>query len=103
MPQKKSLKQIERQQRKKDSKDKEKEKGGRVTKTIGALDIEEIDSEDLMEQLQKMKAVTPTGLAIHYSLKVSMAKKLLDQLQKDKVVEMVSRSHNLKVYALTAD
>ncbi|MEE8325464.1 MAG: hypothetical protein V3R58_00325 [candidate division NC10 bacterium] len=101
MPQKKSLKQIERQQRKKDSKDKE--KGGRVTKTIGALDIEEIDSEDLMEQLQKMKAVTPTGLAIHYSLKVSMAKKLLDQLQKDKVVEMVSRSHNLKVYALTAD
>jgi len=101
MPQKKSLKQIERQQRKKDSKDKE--KGGRVTKTIGALDIEEIDSEDLMEQLKKMKAVTPTGLAIHYSLKVSMAKKLLDQLQKDKVVEMVSRSHNLKVYALTAD
>ena len=101
MPQKKSLKQIERQQRKKDSKDKE--KGGRVTKTIGALDIEEIDSEDLMEQLQKMKAVTPTGLAIHYSLKVSMAKKLLNQLQKDKVVEMVSRSHNLKVYALTAD
>jgi len=101
MPQKKSLKQIERQQRKKDSG--EKEKGGRVTKTIGALDIEEIDSEDLMEQLQKMKAVTPTGLAIHYSLKVSMAKKLLNQLQKDKVVEMVSRSHNLKVYALTAD
>jgi ribosomal protein S25 len=101
MPQKKSLKQIEKQQRKKDSKDKE--KGGRVIKTIGALDIEDIDSEDLMEQLQKMKAVTPTGLAIHYSLKVSMAKKLLDQLQKDKVVEMVSRSHNLKVYALTAD
>ncbi|MBA7622152.1 hypothetical protein ES703_29524 [subsurface metagenome] len=101
MPQKKSLKQIEKQQRKKDSG--EKEKGGRVTKTIGALDIEEIDSEDLMEQLKKMKAVTPTGLAIHYSLKVSMAKKLLNQLQKDKVVEMVSRSHNLKVYALTAD
>ncbi len=101
MPQKKSLKQIEKQQRKKDSG--EKEKGGRVIKTIGALDIEDIDSEDLMEQLKKMKAVTPTGLAIHYSLKVSMAKKLLDQLQKDTVVEMVSRSHNLKVYALTAD
>ena len=101
MPQKKSLKQVEKQQRKKASG--EKEKGGRVTKTSGALNIEEIESEDLMEQLQKMKAWTPTGLAIHYSLKVSMAKRLLDQLQKDKVVEMVSRSHNLKVYALTAD
>jgi len=101
MPQKKSLKQVEKQQRKKD--DEEKDKGGRVNKTIGALNIEDIDSEELMEQLQKMKAVTPTGLAIQYNLKVSVAKRLLDQLQKDKVVEMVSRSHNLKVYALTVD
>ncbi len=100
MPQKKSLKQVEKQQRKKD--DEEKDKGGRVNKTIGALNIEDIDSEELMEQLQKMKAVTPTGLAIQYNLKVSVAKRLLDQLQKDKVVEMVSRSHNLKVYAVKA-
>jgi hypothetical protein len=32
-----------------------------------------------------------------------MAKRLLEQLQKDKVVEMVSRSHNLKVYALLGE
>ena len=99
MPQKKSLKQIEKQQSKKDSG----EKGGRVEKTIGALNIEDIDSAELMEQLRKMKAVTPTGLAIQYNLKVSVAKRLLDQLEKDRVVDMVSRSHNLKVYAPTAD
>jgi ribosomal protein S25 len=99
MPQKKSLKQIEKQQSKKESGD----KGGKVEKTIGALNIEDIDSNELMEQLRKMKAVTPTGLATHYNLKVSMAKRLLQQLEKDKVVDLVSRSHNLKVYVLTAD
>ena len=100
MPQKKSLKQIEKQQRKKDG---AKDKGGRVEKTIGALDIPDIESGELLEQLRKMKAVTPPGLAIQYNLKISTAKRLLEQLEKDKVVDMVSRSHNLKVYAVTAD
>lgn len=99
MPQKKSLKQIEKQQSKKEGGD----KGRQVEKTIGALNIEDIDSGELMEQLKKMKAVTPTGLAAHYNLKVSMAKRLLQRLEKDKVVDLVSRSHNLKVYAPTAD
>lgn len=78
---------------------KEKDKG-RVEKTIGSLDIPDMNSEELMGQLQKMKAITPTALAIQLSLKVSMAKRLLESLQKDGVVNMVSRSHNLKVYAL---
>ena len=92
------MKQIERQQRRKE-KEEAKEKG-RVQKTIGSLDIPEMSSEELMEQLGKMKAITPTGLAIHYNLKVSTAKKLLEDLREQKVVTLASRSHNLKVYAL---
>ena len=99
MPQKRSLKQIERQQQRRD-KAKEQEKGGRVEKTIGSLDIPDVSSEELVEQLGRMKAVTPTGLAIQYSIKVSTAKRLLEELRKDKVVDLVSRSHNLKVYQL---
>lgn len=99
MPQKRSLKQIEKQQRRKD-RDQKTEKG-RVEKTIGSLDIPEMSSDELMEQLEKMKAITPTGLAIQFSLKVSTAKKLLEQLRNDRVVDLVSRSHNLKVYALS--
>ena len=78
-------------------KDKDK---GRVEKTIGSLDIPDMTSEELMGQLQKMKAITPTSIAIQLNLKVSMAKRLLESLQKDGVINMVSRSHNLKVYAL---
>ncbi|UCD45364.1 MAG: hypothetical protein JSV27_02365 [Candidatus Bathyarchaeota archaeon] len=102
MPQKRSLKQIERQQRRKDRDDKE-DKGGRVEKTIGSLDIPDMNSDELMEQLSKMKAITPTSLAVQLNVKVSTSKKLLEELRKDRVVDMVSRSHNLKVYALTAD
>jgi ribosomal protein S25 len=98
MPQKRSLRQIEKQQRRRDKE--EKSEKGRVEKTIGSLDIPEMSSEELMEQLGRMKAITPTGLAIQFSLKVSTSKKLLEQLRRDRVVDLVSRSHNLKVYAL---
>jgi len=101
MPQKRSLRQIEKQQRRRD-RDQKPEKG-RVEKTIGSLDIPEMSSEELMEQLGKMKAITPTGLAIQFNLKVSTAKKLLEQLRRDRVVDLVSRSHNLKVYALLGE
>lgn len=98
MPQKRSLRQIEKQQRRRDRG--QKTEKGRVEKTIGSLDIPEMSSEELMEQLGRMKAITPTGLAIQFNLKVSTAKKLLEQLRRDRVVDLVSRSHNLKVYAL---
>ena len=97
MPKKQSMRQRERRQ---DGKTEEKKKGGRIEKTIGALDIPEMTSEELMGQLNKMKAITPNGLAIQYNIKVSMAKRLLTNLENDRVVEMVSRSHNLKVYAV---
>lgn len=99
MPQKRSLRQIEKQQRRRDRE--EKSEKGRVEKTIGSLDIPEMSSEELMEQLGKMKAITPTGLAIQFNLKVSTSKKLLEQLRRDRVVDLVSSSHNLKVYALS--
>ncbi len=98
MPAKRSMKQIEKQQRRK-GKEEAKEKG-RSQKTIGALDIPEMTTEELMEQLGKMKAITPTGLAIHYNLKVSTSKKLLKELLDQKVITLASRSHNLKVYSL---
>lgn len=100
MPGKKSMKQIEKQQRRKAKGEETKEKG-RFKKTIGALDIPEMTTEELMEQLGKMKAITPTGLAIHYNLKVSTSKKLLKELMEQKVITLASSSHNLKVYTLT--
>jgi ribosomal protein S25 len=96
------MKQIERQQRRKEKAEETKEKG-RFQKTIGSLDIPEMSNEELMEQLKRMKAITPTGLATQMKIKVSTAKKLLKELEEQKVLSLASRSHNLKVYALAAD
>ena len=101
MPKKQSLRQIEKRQREK--RGKKEVKGGRVEKTIGALDIPDMSSEELMEQLGRMKAITPTGLAIQLNIKVSTAKKLLEELKEQRVLALASRSHNLKIYALAAD
>jgi ribosomal protein S25 len=99
LPQKKSLRKIEKQQR---IREKESEKkGGRLEKTIGSLEIPDLNSDELIEQMRRMKAITPTGLAVQLNLKVSMAKKLLEELRKNKMVNLVSRSHNLKVYSLS--
>ena len=101
MPQKRSLKQIERQQRRKEKE--EAKSGARVEKTIGALHIPDMSSDELMEQLDRMKAITPTGLASRLNIKVSMAKRLLRELEEQRVLSLASRSHNLKVYELRAD
>ncbi|RLI08830.1 hypothetical protein DRO42_05640 [Candidatus Bathyarchaeota archaeon] len=98
MPQKKSLKKIEKQQRLREKR--ESQEKARVEKTIGSVDIPDLSSEELMEQLRRMKAITPTGIAVQFNLKVSTAKRLLEELRKNEVIDLVSRSHNLKVYAL---
>ena len=97
MPKKQSLRQAEKRQDGKKVQDK-----GRVEKTIGSLDIPDMSSEDLLGQLQKMRAITPTSLAVQLNLKVSLAKKLLEGLRREGVITMVSRSHNLKVYTLSS-
>jgi len=98
MPQKKSLKKVEKKQRKR-----VKEKKDRVEKIVGSLEISDIDSDELKSQLEKMKAITPTSLAVQFNIKVSMAKKLLETLRRDEIVDVVSRSHNLKVYTFKGD
>jgi len=100
MPQKKRLKQIEKQQRLK-QRDKKKQEKTRVERMIGSVDLPDLTSEDSMDHLRRMRAITPTGVAAQFNIKVSMAKRLLEELRMNRVVDLVSRSHNLKVYALS--
>ncbi|KON30871.1 hypothetical protein AC482_02695 [miscellaneous Crenarchaeota group-15 archaeon DG-45] len=100
MPQKRSLRQMERQQQQRGEKEGGKQGKARVEKTIGSLDIPDLKSEDLLEQLGQMRAITPTAIASQFNIKVSMAKRLLEELRRNEVVDLASRSHNLKVYQL---
>lgn len=98
MPGKKSLKKMEKQQAAKDKEDqKTKEKRDKI---IGAVDIPDATSDEVMGALRGMKAITPTGVASKFNLKVSVAKKLLRELENSGTLELAARSQNLKVYAL---
>ncbi|MCK4317135.1 hypothetical protein KAV46_00170 [Candidatus Bathyarchaeota archaeon] len=101
MPGKKSLKKMEKQQSAKDKTDqKAKEKRKKI---IGAVEIPDATSDEVMGALKGMKAITPTGVASKFNLKVSVAKKMLKELEDNGTLELAARSHNLKVYALKMD
>ncbi|MCW4049456.1 MAG: hypothetical protein NWE89_06930 [Candidatus Bathyarchaeota archaeon] len=95
---KRSLKRLEKQQA---AKNKAVEKAkARREKIIGSVDIPDSSSQEVMESLKKMKAITPTGVAAQFNLKVSIAKKMLSDLEDNGTLELAARSHNLKVYIL---
>ena len=101
MPGKKSLKKMEKQQATKDEGDKKaKDKRDKI---IGAVDIPDANSDEVMGALKGMKAITPTGVASRFNLKVSVAKKMLSDLEENGTLELAAKSQNLKVYALKMD
>jgi len=100
MPQKRGLKKIERRQQVRQRKEKRQEKT-RVEKISGSVDIPNLGSEELIDNLRRMKAITPTEVATQFNITVSLAKRLLEELRRNEVIDIVSRSHNLKVYALS--
>jgi len=99
MPQKKRLKQIEKQQRIR-QKEKKQEKS-RIERKIGSVDLPDLSNEEMMDHLKRMRAITATEVAIQFNIKVSMAKRLLEELRRNEVIDLVSRSHNLRVYSLS--
>ena len=71
-----------------------------VEKIVGGIEYPDPTSKEVMEALQKMKAVTPTAIAAQFNIKVSVAKKMIAELEEKGIVHLVASSSNLKVYAL---
>jgi ribosomal protein S25 len=99
MPGKKSLKKVEKTQETKEKSEK-KEKRDKI---IGAVEIPDASSDEVMQALKRMKAITPNSVASQFNLKVSIAKKLLSELEAAGTLELAASSQNIKVYALNQD
>jgi small subunit ribosomal protein S25e len=99
------LKQMERQQGKKDeedkAKDKKKDKGAapkeKRTTIIGVI-APDIKNEKIVAEVKKMNVLTPYAVATKFSIRISAAKDFLEQLEQNGTVQLVSGSHNIKVY-----
>jgi ribosomal protein S25 len=95
MPGKKSLKKMEKTQDTEAPKEEKKKE-----KLIGSVDAIHSNSPELMDAMKKMKVITPPAIASQFNLKVSVAKKMLEELDQKGTIKLVAHTNNLRVYAL---
>ncbi|MFQ5758146.1 MAG: hypothetical protein ACE5IF_00545 [Candidatus Bathyarchaeia archaeon] len=59
------------------------------------------DTQNVLSQIKKMRAITPYAVASRLDLRISVARGLLQQLERKGMIEYVSGSKSLKIYKLT--
>jgi len=94
------IKQMEKQQVKEDedkSKDKKKAGPPKERKAVGIMPPD-AKNEKIVGEIKKMNVLTPYAVATRYNIRISTAKDFLEQLEANGAVQLVSGSHNLKIY-----
>ncbi len=99
------IKQMEKQQVKEDETkvEKKKEKAGppKERKTVGIMSPDAKDAK-IVAEIKKMGVLTPYAVSTRYGIRISTAKDFLEQLEANGSVQLVSGSHNIKIYKPTA-
>jgi len=95
------LKQMERMQTRKDEEETEKKKEkaapSREKKAIGVI-VPDAKNEKVVSEIRKMNVLTPYAVASRFNIRISVAKEFLKQLEENGSVQLVSGSHNIKIY-----
>ena len=96
------IKQMERQQVKEDedkSKEKKKDKAGmsKERRTVGIMPPD-AKNDKIVSEVKKMNVLTPYAVATRFNIRISTAKDFLEQLEANGAVQLVSGSHNIKIY-----
>jgi ribosomal protein S25 len=96
------LKQMERMQTRKDEEEtekKKKEKAGpsKEKKAVGVIPPD-AKNEKVVNEIKKMNVLTPYAVASRLNIRISAAKDFLDQLEENGAIQLISGSHNIKIY-----
>jgi ribosomal protein S25 len=95
------IKQMEKQQIKEDEAkaEKKKEKAGspKERKTVGIMPPDAKDGK-IVAEVKKMGVLTPYAVSTRFGIRISAAKDFLEELESNGAVQLVSGSHNLKIY-----
>lgn len=102
-PKRPTIKKLERRERRlKEKEEAEKKRGpSKPEKVTGGVIMPRINKE-LTSQIRKMKAITPSGVANTFGLRVSVAKDLLETLESKGVVKLVSGNSHIRIYKFTS-
>ncbi len=102
------IKQMEKQQEDKTAEDKAKEakkaekKGPPQKKTIVGIMAPDVKDQKIVAEVKKMGVLTPYAVSTRYGIRISAAKDFLEQLEANGAIQLVSGSHNLKIYKSAA-
>ena len=97
------IKQMEKQQVKTDDdkakEAKKKEKAGppKERKTVGIM-VPDAKDGKIVSEIKKMNVLTPYAISTRFGIRVSAAKDFLEQLEANGSIQLVSGSHNIKIY-----
>ena len=69
-------------------------------KRTASVLLPEID-ESLVNEIRQMRVITPFAVSSRFGLRISVAKDLLEELERKKIIELVSRSRKTKIYKTT--
>ena len=96
------IKQMEKQQGDKaaeeKAKKKEEKKGPPPKKTTIGVLVPDVKDEKIVAEVKKMNVLTPYAVSTRFGIRISAAKDFLEQLQANGAIQLVSGSHNLKIY-----
>jgi len=102
------IKQMEKQQVKTDEdkaakEAKKKDKAGppRERKQLAILPPD-VKDQKIVSEVKKMGVLTPYAVATRFGIRISAAKDFLEQLEANGAVQLVSGSHNIKIYKAAA-
>ena len=97
------IKQMEKQQVKTDDdkakEAKKKEKAGppKERKTVGIM-VPDVKDAKIVSEVKKMNVLTPYAISTRFGIRISAAKDFLEQLEANGSIQLVSGSHNIKIY-----
>jgi ribosomal protein S25 len=100
---KKSMAQMEKTQVQTDKKDEPAQPKKGKSKAVAekrprGLQAPEIGDPKFVGEVQKMGAITPFSLANQFNLRLSVAKDLLEELEKRKLISLVGGNARIRIY-----
>ncbi len=102
---KKNLAQMEKTQVQQDKKAEptKKSKGKPpAEKKARGFDLPNLEDTKFLSELSKMGAITPYALASQYNLRISVAKDMLEELERKRLVTAVGGNARIRIYRMAA-
>ena len=95
---KRSLKQAEKAQRKKAAEERKKSAAEAITKKVLSINIPKMSSREILDEIKKMRVITPYEISSKYEVRISLAKDFLEELERKGYIQLVSKNKDLRIY-----